>query len=91
MIRAVIFDLDGTLIETERLKAESYASAAAQLRPDVSSEFRDGMVLDRRWAVDEPAALPAVVRDRIEAAAVTRPREANSSGPAGPNGRSDPG
>jgi HAD superfamily hydrolase (TIGR01509 family) len=35
MIRAVIFDLDGTLIETERLKALSYAWAAAQLRPEV--------------------------------------------------------
>jgi beta-phosphoglucomutase len=38
MIRAVIFDLDGTLIETERLKAQSYAWAAAQLRPDVSED-----------------------------------------------------
>jgi beta-phosphoglucomutase len=31
--RAVIFDLDGTLVQTESLKAESYARAAAQLRP----------------------------------------------------------
>lgn len=38
MIRAVIFDLDGTLIETEQLKAESYARAAVQLRPDAFSE-----------------------------------------------------
>jgi beta-phosphoglucomutase len=36
VIRAVIFDLDGTLVETERLKAHSYAWAASQLRPDVS-------------------------------------------------------
>ena len=38
MIRAVIFDLDGTLLETEQLKAESYARAAIQLKPNVSSE-----------------------------------------------------
>ncbi|MBI5351045.1 MAG: HAD family phosphatase [Chloroflexi bacterium] len=38
MIRAVIFDLDGTLLETEQLKAESYARAAIQLKPNVFSE-----------------------------------------------------
>jgi HAD superfamily hydrolase (TIGR01509 family) len=38
MIRAVIFDLDGTLLETEQLKAQSYARAAIQLRPGLFSE-----------------------------------------------------
>ncbi|MEO8355574.1 MAG: HAD family phosphatase [Chloroflexota bacterium] len=38
MINAVIFDLDGTLIETEQLKAESYARAAIQLRPGTFSK-----------------------------------------------------
>ncbi len=38
MIRAVIFDLDGTLVETEQLKAESYARAAIQLKPNTFSE-----------------------------------------------------
>ncbi|MGD2178607.1 MAG: hypothetical protein PVG71_12380, partial [Anaerolineae bacterium] len=33
MIRAVIFDLDGTLVQTERLKAISYARAAVELCP----------------------------------------------------------
>jgi beta-phosphoglucomutase-like phosphatase (HAD superfamily) len=33
MIRAVIFDLDGTLVQTERLKALSYARAAVELCP----------------------------------------------------------
>ena len=28
MIRAFVFDLDGTLVETEELKAHSYARAA---------------------------------------------------------------
>ena len=39
MIRAVIFDLDGTLVQTERLKATSYARAAVELCPyEVSEE-----------------------------------------------------
>ena len=33
MIRAVIFDLDGTLVQSERLKARSYAQAAVELCP----------------------------------------------------------
>lgn len=33
MIRAVIFDLDGTLVQTERLKAISYGRAAVELCP----------------------------------------------------------
>jgi beta-phosphoglucomutase len=36
VIRAVIFDLDGTLVETEELKALSYARAARELRPTLS-------------------------------------------------------
>ena len=31
MIKAIIFDLDGTLVQTEILKAQSYARAAVQL------------------------------------------------------------
>jgi len=31
MIQAVIFDLDGTLVQSEHLKAQSYASAVAEL------------------------------------------------------------
>lgn len=34
MIRAMIFDLDGTLVKTERLKAISYARAAMELCPN---------------------------------------------------------
>lgn len=32
MIKAIIFDLDGTLVQTERLKALSYARAAVELK-----------------------------------------------------------
>jgi beta-phosphoglucomutase len=38
VIRAVIFDLDGTLLGTERLKAKSYARAAIQLKPGYFTE-----------------------------------------------------
>ncbi|MBI3960974.1 MAG: HAD family phosphatase [Chloroflexi bacterium] len=53
MIRAIIFDLDGTLVQTERLKAISYAQAAVELRPDTVTEaavmaaFRDVVGLSR--------------------------------------------
>jgi HAD superfamily hydrolase (TIGR01509 family) len=38
MIRAMIFDLDGTLVQTEKLKAISYAKAVIELCPDQVSE-----------------------------------------------------
>ena len=38
MIRAVVFDLDGTLVETEKLKALSYARAATELLPDLDED-----------------------------------------------------
>lgn len=39
MITAMIFDLDGTLVQTEMLKAISYARAAVELRPgDITKE-----------------------------------------------------
>ena len=38
MIRAFVFDLDGTLVETEKLKALSYARAALELRPDLNQD-----------------------------------------------------
>lgn len=38
MIKAVIFDLDGTLVETEHLKAMSYAKAALELCSSCATE-----------------------------------------------------
>ena len=43
MIKAVIFDLDGTLIQTEVLKAQSYALAISQL---ANYEITEQTVLD---------------------------------------------
>lgn len=54
MIKAVIFDLDGTLVQTEKLKALSYARAAVELCPDdlyeqdVIDVFREVVGLSRR-------------------------------------------
>jgi len=53
VILAVIFDLDGTLVETEELKALSYARAARELRPtlreaDVVDAFKDFVGLSRQ-------------------------------------------
>jgi len=38
MIKAVIFDLDGTLVDTERLKGVSYGRAANELRPGTATD-----------------------------------------------------
>lgn len=38
MISAVIFDLDGTLVETEELKALSHARSVVELRPEAREE-----------------------------------------------------
>src|SRR5215203_2343481 len=53
MIHAFVFDLDGTLVETEELKALSYARAAAELRPDLNERkvieaFKDLVGLSRQ-------------------------------------------
>jgi HAD superfamily hydrolase (TIGR01509 family) len=40
MIRAMIFDLDGTLVQTEKLKALSYAKAVVELCPQEIQESR---------------------------------------------------
>ncbi len=54
MIEAVIFDLDGTLVQTEKLKAESYAQAALLLCPHFLSKaalieaYKDLVGLPRR-------------------------------------------
>lgn len=76
MIRAMIFDLDGTLVQTERLKAISYARAAIQLRPNDITEteviegFKDVVGLSRR-----EVAVGLMERFGLEAAASQRMAE----------------
>ena len=53
MIKALIFDLDGTLVQTEVLKAESYAKAAVELNPSLTEDevvegFKDFVGLSRK-------------------------------------------
>ena len=54
VIRAMIFDLDGTLVQTEKLKATSYARAAVELCPyeiqekEVIEAFKDVVGLSRQ-------------------------------------------
>lgn len=54
MIRAMIFDLDGTLVQTEKLKALSYAKAVIELCPQEIQEaqvveaFKDVVGLSRK-------------------------------------------
>ena len=55
MIRAMAFDLDGTLVQTEKLKALSYAIVGLH-----SSE-----VLDHAWVVHDHDQLLDTVRRRI--------------------------
>ena len=74
MIDAMIFDLDGTLIQTEQLKAEAYADAAVELRPeldraDVIDAFRDVVGNTRREVATrllERFDLEAAARDRLD-------------------------
>ncbi len=81
MILAVIFDLDGTLVETEELKALSYARAAVELRPelreaDVVDAFKDFVGLSR-----QEVAKGLMQRFGLEAAARTRVPEFGVSTP----------
>ena len=47
MIKAIVFDLDGTLVQSEKLKAQSYAIAVQRLRglsepdPQAVEAYRD--------------------------------------------------
>jgi HAD superfamily hydrolase (TIGR01509 family) len=72
MITTMIFDLDGTLVQTERLKAISYARAAVALRPELDEEdviaaFKDVVGLSRR-----EVAQGLLTRFALEAAAKAR-------------------
>jgi HAD superfamily hydrolase (TIGR01509 family) len=48
VIRALIFDLDGTLINTEPLKAQAYVAAIRRVR---TAPLPDELIMDACWAV----------------------------------------
>jgi beta-phosphoglucomutase-like phosphatase (HAD superfamily) len=75
MIQAVIFDLDGTLVQTEKLKARSYALAAVELgqgsfsEQDVIQAFKEVVGLSRQEVAQyllKRFELEDAARDRME-------------------------
>jgi beta-phosphoglucomutase len=85
MIKAMIFDLDGTLVQTERLKALSYARAAVELCPyklseaDAVTAFKDLVGLSRREVAQgliERFALGKAARARMAEFGVETPWQA---------------
>jgi beta-phosphoglucomutase len=84
MIRAFVFDLDGTLVETEKLKALSYARAAIELRPDldeqvVEAAFADFVGLSRQEVtvgLMRRFGLEDAARARIQEFGVQKPWQA---------------
>lgn len=82
MIRAMIFDLDGTLVQTERLKALSYALAVLDLCPN---EITEAIVIDAFTDVvgrsRRDVAISLVERFGLEDAAGARMAEFGVSTP----------
>ena len=85
MIKAIIFDLDGTLVQTEKLKALSYARAAVELCPrDLNEEavieaFKEVVGLSRREVATflvERFELTRKSRERMAEFGVNRPWQA---------------
>ena len=85
MIKAIMFDLDGTLVQSEKLKALSYAMAVQRLRglsspePQAIEAYRDIVGASREVAsphIVDKLALDAELRPHIGAydwARTTRP------------------
>lgn len=85
MIQTVIFDLDGTLVQTEKLKALSYARAAVELCPhtldeaEVIEAFQEVVGRSRRevaTALVERFDLEGPARARMAAFGVRAPWQA---------------
>ncbi|MDT8271579.1 MAG: HAD family phosphatase [Desulfomonilia bacterium] len=85
MIRAVIFDLDGTLVQTERLKATSYAQAAHELCASCNNQeavvdaFKEVAGLSRRDVATfllERFSLEPFAKSRMDEFNVHRPWQA---------------
>jgi len=82
MIRAMIFDLDGTLVQTEKLKALSYARAAVELCPkalsaeQVIEAFKEVVGRSRR-----EVAVRLMKEFKLERAGAARMKEFGVSAP----------
>ncbi len=85
MIKAMIFDLDGTLVQTEKLKALSYARAAVELCPseikesEVLEAFKDVVGLSRQEVASslvERFDLEETARNRMDEFGVSTPWQA---------------
>ena len=85
MIRAIIFDLDGTLVQTESLKAQSYGKASVELCPACASEnevtnaFKDVVGRSREEVSQELMErfkLTDTARERMDDLDVDEPWEA---------------
>jgi phosphoglycolate phosphatase-like HAD superfamily hydrolase len=85
VIKAMFFDLDGTLVQTERLKALSYARAAVELCPytlpeaEVVEAFKAVVGLPRREvarALVERFGLYKAARARMDEFGVKQPWQA---------------
>jgi len=85
MIQAMIFDLDGTLVQTEKLKALSYAKATIELCPrqveenEVLEAFKDVVGLSRQEVavrLVERFGLSEVARSRMGEFGVSTPWQA---------------
>lgn len=84
-MKAFIFDLDGTLVQTETLKAKSYAQAAMNLRPnevneiDIFEAFKDVVGLTRQEVATELVQrfdLEEALKDKMLEWEVTTPWQA---------------
>lgn len=79
---AAIFDLDGTLVQTEELKARSYARAAVELCPEtVSAEEIIVAYVDMVGHSREEVAAELMTRFGLEARAEERMRSLGASTP----------
>ncbi|MEP7064769.1 MAG: HAD family phosphatase [Gemmatimonadota bacterium] len=78
---ATIFDLDGTLVQTEALKAQSYARAAVELRPDAIAAQIVAAYDDMVGQSREQVAAALLARFGLEAHAERRMQELGVSTP----------
>jgi phosphoglycolate phosphatase-like HAD superfamily hydrolase len=94
----MIFDLDGTLVQIEKLKARSYAKAAVDLRPELDEErvveaFKDVVGLSRRQVAQsllQRFGLAEVAAERMDKSGsrrFTQRRQGSAGGRHGSGGR----